>query len=486
MSRVTMKNGVGFSKYSSAVYMDLSVTSGDGDPGSAPAPARDIENTVKFDPLQVQPFAIWGDDNLLPQQLTLDIETCGILNAIIDMKARFALCNGILPAACRYNQNGEVEIVNIINDGEIKEFLDRNNMYFNSFAWLKDFMGFRNGVARYMLNKGRDKIATMQRDDVTEMRYQLMDQVTGDISNIYLSASWDRIGKTIGTDNKQYLRTINLLDPRKPVADLEEKMKSTSEVEFAMTFRHPAWGKKYYSMPLWYAARKWVRIAQRVPEFKEAIFKHAIQPQYMVLINKNFWTNYFSQPRDGKKKNISEYSAQELEDLKNNFYDSIDKYLTGSENAGKAIFSEFDYSTDGKMMQDIEIKVIDNNMPEGQYLPESAVANSEIAFAEMFNPSIIGSNLPTGPYTNSQGGSNVREGILMQVIMHEFERKVLQQIMSVPKYINGWAKDYQTKDTFFEFIIPATIPTTLDTGASTKPMLTGSGDTKTPDSNGTN
>lgn len=481
MSRVEMVNGIGFSQYSGAMYMDMAAINGATSPIQSDPPAKPFQQTVKNEIVQSTPWAIWGDDNLLPNTLADYLDTCGILNAIVDGKSRFALCEGLVPARVIRNKSGQIEVVDIVNDPEINDFLDANNHYYHCFSWMKDICGFRNGVARYMLDKERKKIAAFQRDDITEMRYELMDKKTGKIDKIYLSASWDRVGKYLTGDNEEYVKKITLLDKNNPVQDLTNKVDGGSDIEFAVTFMYPGWRKKYYATPLWYAALEWVKIAQKVPKWKDAMFNNSIRPRYMVLIHKDFWQKYLL----AGGKNLDSYSAKEIEEKKSRFYDDIDEHLTGTENAFKAIFTEFNYTQDGKMMQDIEIKVIDDKLPQGEYLPESAVANSEIAFSELFNPSILGSNLPSGPYTNSQGGSNVRESILMQVILHEFERKMIQRFMSIPKYFNGWNKKHQKSDAFFEFIIPATIPTTLDTGGSTKPMIQQNPDNNKPAANGT-
>lgn len=58
---------------------------------------------------------------------------------------------------------------------------------------------------------------------------------------------------------------------------------------------------------------------------------------------------------------------------------------------------------------------------------------------------------------------------MMQVIIHEIERMQIKSIMNFVAHFNGWKKRYPT----LEFIIPATVLTTLDTGAGSKPVITG-------------
>jgi hypothetical protein len=63
----------------------------------------------------------------------------------------------------------------------------------------------------------------------------------------------------------------------------------------------------------------------------------------------------------------------------------------------------------------------------------------------------------------------VRESLLMQVIIHEVERQQIRQMLNVVKFFNKWNEKFPG----LEFIIPATLLTTLDTGAGSKQVMTG-------------
>jgi hypothetical protein len=463
---VKFSNGIGYGSKSRAAFFDMSMAV----PGAATfQPSRPISQTPIDETDKVTPWAKWGKDNKLPLRMTEDIDNTGILNSIIDGKARFAICNGILPALVHYEKNGMMVIDEILMKPEIDDFLEDNNHFFHTFGWMKDQCGFGNGMGRIMLNKGRDKITSFQRDDVSEMRYEKQDPKSGRINRVYLSAHWDKIGCNVN-DNR--ILRIPLLHWNNPLQDLREKVSNSNAVEFAMTFKYPGWGKKYYSAPLWYAAHKWVKIAQGVPEMKAAMFENNFRPKYMVVVSDKFWTKYFDGEAGDSNDSTKDYSDAEIAQKKNKVYDDIDEHLAGNTNAYKTIFVD-GFFHDEKLVSEIEIKPIDDTTKSGELLPDSAAANSEIAFASLFNPAIIGASMPSGPYTNSQGGSNVRESTLIQVIIHELERQNIRRFFNVIKKFNGWDKEYVGTNKKLEFIIPATIPTTLDTGSNVKPMVTG-------------
>lgn len=442
-------NTIYLSHQTAALYIDLSAV--------ASKTGAEIKSTVPDEVQRVQPWSPWGSDNLLPQRMVNDIETCGILNGIIEGKSRFAICQGMLPAIVRTNPaNGQREIEQFVDDDEINEWMERNDTFFQTFALIKDQVGFNWGTVRYMMDGAGNKITNMQRDDLTEVRYSKKDPKTGRSSHLYYSANWDKVRSP--NDERVFKRY--LLNPADPLADLEEKIKSGIK-EHAFTFRNPGWGKHYYPTPLWMAAYKWVKIAQGVPEMKSALFENAMRPKYMVIIHEEYWENRYG-------TEWVEWDEGEQEKRRNDLYDEIDNWLIGSKNAHKSIMAQ-GYRDEKGTYTDIEIKPIEDNTKPGELLPDSAAANSEIAFAMQYNLAINGGNQSAGIYQHGQGGSNIREASADQVIKHEVERQQLRRVMMLPKNKNGWAKRLKGLD----FIIPATILTTLDTGAGSKQVITG-------------
>jgi hypothetical protein len=458
---VIVKHGIGYSDRTEALFIDMAAAKNF-------EPARPADQTIPFEKYGAAlPWSPWGNNNLLPQEMIVDIETTGILNSIIEGKARFANSQGMVPAICKSNEKGERIIEKILDGTEVNDFIDQNNAFWQVFAWMKDYIAFHRIVGRVLLNSKRDKIVAFQRDDISEMRLSKKDN-HGLIRTAYFSGQWEKCRQPEAVDF-----SAPLLNPMRPYLDLKKQMEGGSRrTSFAFTAAHPSWGKHYYPTPLWFAAYKWVKIAQAVPEMKAAMYENSIRAKFVVVIHEEYWEKAF--PGEWDK-----YTPEKKLDKKSAVYDDIEKFLVGAKNAGKAIFTTGYRDRDGKTWAEIEFKPIEDSTKQGEYLPDSAAANSEIAFASLFNPAIIGASLPSGPYTNSQGGSNIRESVLVQIVLHELERQQVRSLMNVIKYFNGWDKTFPG----LEFIIPATILTTLDTGAGSKQVNTG---TEKPKDNGTN
>lgn len=449
-----MKNGIGYSEHSGARFIDMAAVTTVDEQSKAK-----LTPLIPEDVLSTLPWALWGANNLLPIEMGIDIESCGILNSIIDLKMRFGICNGVVPVKTVFDKStGQRVIDEYVDDAEINDFLEGNNFNYQAQGWMRDMPGYANAVGRYGLNKKKDpKIVVVQRDDVNEFRYEKKNK-SGVIANIYLHPEWNRAR---GISDSRMV-TVPLIHCVNPAYDLAKKVNGSNKREFAFTFKYPGWNRHYYSMPLWYAALKWVKIAQGVPEMKAAIFENSIHVKYVVIIHEGYWLKAVGP--DWKKFTKDQQLAKKKE-----VWEDIDKFLVGSKNAYKSIFATGYRDKDGKVFAEIEIKPVEDTQREGQLLPDSAAANSEIAFAMHFNNSILGGNQKDGPYQGDKGGSSVREAGLMQVVIMEPERHNVKRVLDVPKKFNKW----DVRIPGLEFMIPATSLTTLDTGAGSKPVVTG-------------
>jgi hypothetical protein len=455
-----MTNGIHFGA-SRAMILDMEVV-------NASLPARPMrEKALTSDEIKMFPFSVWGDNNLKPQEMAADIKITGGLTGIINLKARLALCEGLVPAIIKSDEQGQRVIDKIVDDPEIWKFLEASDHFTQTAGWMKDIIGMANAACRFMMDKEGKRIVAFQRDDITELRYEKKNK-QGQINNVYYCAEWDKIYGSY-EDNKVF--TLPLLRRWAPWDHVKELAESNVR-EFVMTFRYPGWGEHYYSTPLWYSAYKWVKIAQAVPEMKAAMFDIVMRPAWMVTIYEGFWQKQYSDWDEMTE-------PAEKEARKAAFFLEVDNKLIGKSNAGKNIYVAGEMSMEyGKAQSYIEFKAMETPVADGEMLPDAAAANSEIAFAEMMNLALVGGNQSAGPYTKNEGGSNIREGSLFQVVITELERRFIRHIMNVVKYVNGWDAKYPG----LEFIIPATALTTLDTGAGSKPINTGGFKEKSQDS----
>lgn len=434
-------NGIGYS--SKAIFMGNGMVD-----GAAPA----VTGQTQKDKLSQGPWALWGNDNRLPITLADHIENCGVLSAALDAKARIATGKGVQPFIIENVLPDGTEELKWVDDAEIHDWLESNQLFDKQldFSFDRNAYGWRCGS--YTLSVNRDKITRINRKDVYECRLQKKSPNTGLINNIYMSADWPN--NSISFNKDQHI----LLPALKEGLELEDLRSRKSGWEFAFIDRRRRNGRQYYPLPLWYAAQAWVKLARSVPGHKNIQFERQIQLQYVVTISQKYWENLYS---DWGNMDIDK--KMEIVNAK---YDEIDNWLSGSANAYKSLFcfSYVDQIT-GKEVKDIQVETITDTAKDGKLLPDSAAANSEILFALMVNPALMGAGQPGGPYSSNAGGSNVRESYLVQMMLLEEERKMNLQHLNVVKRFNGWDKRFDKPLVFRQ---QSGLLTTLDTGKSTK------------------
>jgi len=459
---VRIINGIGFGK--NAVIVDKSVSAPKGTPTAETN--SPIQQTTTKD-YTVQPYMPWGIDNKMPLTMLQSLEGCGILNSIVKGQARMATGGGVQWAYTRKDKKGQTIVEDIPVISELDEFMEDNNHFWQEWAWMEDLKGYSHGATRFVLNNEQSpKIASFKRDDITELRYGKMDKA-GVIDKIFLCAEWDKVYSS----KDERIIEVPLINADQPIKSLQDFAKAGKK-QLAFTFKGPTWNKKYYPIGAWQTVQDWINIERKIPKMKDAMFDHNFRPRYQVTIFERFWENRFN--GDGNETNWGDYTDKQKEDKRQAVYDDIDDHLAGVDNHGKAIYvSGWVDEATGKTYSEIEIKPIDDLIKEGDMLPESATAISVIAFAMMYNPAIIGASLPSGPYTNSQGGSNVRESVTVQILIHEPERQLVLRNYNIIKRFNEWDKSYVKPGLKLEPIMPTTILTTLDTGGGTKPAIPG-------------
>ena len=211
------------------------------------------------------------------------------------------------------------------------------------------------------------------------------------------------------------------------------------------------------------------------------MFNNQITLKYVISISDKYWESIYGTAWQDE----STYDQVQKKKLMEEKYDEIDMWLTGEENSYKTLSSGSYYDPlTQKEVPYITITVIDDKVKDGKHLPESAAANSEILFALMMNPALIGAGQPGGPYSNNAGGSNIRESYLTQMMISEAERKDIANVLTLVKNYNGWAKRLENSRTVVSgigslatkreftprlvFRCVSNFMTTLDTGKNTK------------------
>lgn len=216
-----------------------------------------------------------------------------------------------------------------------------------------------------------------------------------------------------------------------------------------------------YGEPIWWPAyvAGWVDIAHLVPQFLKKAYKNQTTWKWHVQIPYSYWDKKF--PAADFKNNPELRKA-----AINKYMDEIERNLLGAQNAEKPIFTNYAVNEmNGRIEEEWKITPLSNKYSAGQEnLVTSAAANSEILFALMVNPNVLGAGMPGGSYAGNQGGSNIREAFLVNIANSWIDRQNLLDPLQLYLQLNGVPDDVQLR-------YRNTILTTLDTGAGTSHQL---------------
>lgn len=356
----------------------------------------------------------WGSNNNLPADRRAKVMQSTVAPRAIKTRMAVHYGGGIYTYKREQIEvNGELKIVKrITRFDEFEKFARKNNLPFTWKRIIMDYEHFANAFVQMVTSRDRKLITNIFHQQATHTRVSRMDDL-GRIKECYLSYNWPQ-----PAENE--MRTLPLVNP---LEQLQAK-------KFVMQIEDPMPGYDYYGLATWDGVEQsgWLDIAAIVPKLKLAVLKNQISIKYHVHVPASFWNTLYPNWD-------SLTPAQQLSN-KNSFYDSINLFLTDIDNNGKSFFSEFATTPDGKPIEGFKIEVIDNKLKDGQLLPDSFGANTEILWAIGVNPVLIGM-VPSGSM-GAGSGSNIREAFHTLQSLMAFDREATLAPLRFIRDYNGW------------------------------------------------
>ena len=357
----------------------------------------------------------WGLDNAMPEKRRLEVMKSTVAPRAIKTRMDVHFGAGIVTYKRELVEgpNGQMSIKKVLQKfDEFEAFARKNDITFTQRRVIMDYEWFANFFVQLRTSRDQSKITNYYHQQATHTRLAKMDR-QGRIRKCYFSFNWP-------SPTKSNYKELPLLDP---TVQQQPKL-------FVMHGENPMPGHDYYPLPTWDGVVQsgWLEIAALVPSLKKAVLKNQISLKYHVHIPSSYWPTIYS--------NWSSMTPEDQMAKKNEFYDAIDKFLSDIDNTGKSFFSEFLVGIDGKAQEGFKIEVIDNKIKDGQLLPDSFGANTEILWAIGVNPVLIGM-VPSGSM-GAGSGSNIREAFhTLQALMAADRAATLAPLRFIRDY-NGW------------------------------------------------
>jgi len=394
----------------------------------------------------------WGEDNDFPQKADIMIGKTGVLNTGLKFLRNLTLGQGIFPCLLDGLDDAGNEILKPVKNRELELFLSSRVVRRYLEKVLRDYLKFGISFVQFIPSLTGDKFAGL--NTLNALHSRLSEFNAGDQ---YCFVS----GKFPDTPSPEQALKMRVLSEYDPEWDLELLKASGGIKGQSMVYVvRDSWSNNdHYSCPVWFSAYTagWIDIANSIPRFLLKAYEHQITLKWHIQIPYSYWEKRFPYAEFPE-------GSEERKTAIQNHMTSVESNLCGKENAEKPLITMYGVNEgNGRIEEEWKITALDNKSKDGDRLVTSAAANSEILFALMINPNVMGAGMPGGTYAGQSGGSNIREAFLVNIANAWIDRQNILDPLECYLRFNG------VKDVELRF--RNTILTTLDQGAGTKKVI---------------
>lgn len=386
----------------------------------------------------------WGDSDTFPHELMRQLGYLGVGKAALESNADMHYGLGIRWFHDEYTDDGKILHRPVMIDDWMR-LCRLENMEIVQSEVCDSLEYFYIAFVQFMFNADQSRINWVKVLNTPKCRF-LKQDASGNIPGIVYSAKFP------DTPEQSEKQIIPLYDKKNPL-----KHKT-----FVLPVFYGTWDKIFYPEPDYYTVfrNKWVKIATSVPAIIEAMYTNFATLKYHIKIP----ASYFQE----KYKDWDTKSEDEQIKIFGQEQDSMNKFLTGKENAGKAFISIYGVDSQGKELPGWVIEPIKNYLEATAELPNNNAANYEILYAMNQDPTLQG--MDAGASNLSGSGSNKRQGRDNKLANMKRARLYSLQVPKLIALLNGYYDVPEIGPYIYPDYISTDTSQTLDenpTGSST-------------------
>ena len=413
------------------------------------AKGEDTVTTIKVDTKdKVGTIAAWGKSNDYPQKVLEMAKKNGSTARGISFNRKAHYGNGLVLMHLDATNDGkqDVKVVPLTSQPDIAAFFSRSQMPRFWKETIADLEWWSIAFPEYILSNDYTKINRVKRHKAAWCRFEVMNEDTGNIENLYIS---EKFGKaTVAVDSK-FVATVPLIDSYWSPEEVKEYCKANKIHRFVRPIFYPLIDEAYYPESEWHAVVKsgWLEIANNVPEWVMNMFKNQVSIKYHIEIDERYYEKLF-------ENEWSNFTNERRMEERGKTVAAINEHLSKPENAGKSIQTMMFENHNGEQVSAVKITTIDDKYKEGVYLPQAEAANSEILFALGVDPSLIGAGIPGGKL-GAGSGSDKNAAFNIVNALFKTNRETTLEVFD-------FIRDYNLWDSTITAAFENTILTTLD------------------------
>lgn len=414
-------------------------------------------------------YVPFGTDNMLPFNVKNKIHSNMVTSQCQQFNVMACYGQGVRFVDRKTKQD--------IDDEEILDFCLRNSLHDCFMEQCTDMKYFFFSVTVIILNKKGNKIVTMRNKDACYCRFEYAPSTkSGKIEHVFFGDF------RLGSLDESRIEVIPLLDYWDPLGDLMVRMgrkrspqdgamrPMTKERKFAILCKVPTPGTQYYPIPYYMSIFRdaWYDIYRLIGIGKRFMIKNTSAPRTQIEVHNDYWDNVCDMEGINDESERVKRKNREKQDIIN--------FVTGVENAGKAIVSGYYVDPNGKENRMVRIYPLNDASKKegGNWSDDMSEASNALCFAFGIHPNLVGATPGKSQMNNS--GSDKRELFTLKQALEKPMHDVMCKPYHVVLHYNGWNKK-ATVD------VPMIQLTTLDENKDSKKTTAGRTNTNDDDNN---
>jgi len=406
--------------------------------------------TVKIDLKDKQGvIASWGKNNDYPQKILEKVRKNSSATSGLRLLKKAHYGNGLVLIKKGVTEDGKHDhkIIDEETVPDIADFFEVSQMPRFWKELIADLEWWAIGFPEYILSNDYSQINRVKRQKAAWCRFEVMDEKSGMIENVYISQKFGTGGSVDVAS--EFVAKVPLIDSYWSADEVREYCKANKITKFIRPVFYPLIDEAYYPEAEWHAVTKsgWLDVANSVPEFKMNMFKNQVSIKFLIEVDEQYFINIY-------QNDWKEFKPEERIKIRTELVDKINEHLAGESNAGKSIQSMMYVDDKGIQHSTIKITAIDDKFKDGSYLPEAEAANSETLFGQGVDGSLIGAGIPGGKLGAGSGSDKTAAFNILSALF-KTNRETTLEVFDFIKAYNGWERSIKA-------IFENTILTTLD------------------------
>lgn len=378
-------------------------------------------------------YIAYGDDDQLPYKYINWMSRNIVLSASQSFNVKATYGQGLRFVDRQTKEDTQKE--------EIRKFCLHNSLSRVFLSQVTDVKNLDFYIAVIVLSRDGKKIVSIRHRDACHCRFEKANS-RGVIEHVFYGDF--RLNRK-SADDSDRVEVIELLDEYNPLGDLMVRMGQlpnekgvlqppTKTRKFAILCKMPSAAFFYYPCPAWTSVFRdqWYDTYTLIAIGKKQMIKNTSAPRIQIEMHRDYLENVCDWEGVIDPEKRLERKKQEI--------DNIKKFVTGIENAGKAMVSQYYVDPNGKENRMVRFNVIGSDSEHGgAWANDGAEASNFLCYGTGVHPNLVGA-VPGKSQMNNSGSDKRELFTMVQAI-----EKSYQDIMSIPYHLilhyNGWEKD---------------------------------------------